>query len=173
MSATDIHAFPLEVYERIFHFLDPASHLDFALADKHLYFYSYGTLKHHEECHKLYHPCLELTEDTLPGLLRTIATDHIAAWHVRTVEGLDRSRGYQTELMDEAPLRALESLIQAKMISSRMPVFGIRQMRNGYQEALQLALIALCPRLHTLKSRSFFRNFGYLHEDTEEAKDLL
>lgn len=170
-SAMDIHMFPLEVYERIFRFLDSASHLDFALADKHIYSYSLNILKHHRECYKQYNTCSDLTAETLANLLRIVAVDHIAAWHVRSIQAIHPIVDYQSShICGETKLRALVDTVQSSMISNDVPVFGGARMRRGDQEALQTALVVLCPQLWTLDCREFFTALKS-REDEDEEKD--
>lgn len=151
----DIHGFPLEVYERIFQFLDPASHLDLALADKHLYTHAHNILEHHQKCHESFQIYNDWRAESLARALRVIAVDHIAAWHVRTVRDAIAKDKDLSSPVDDSELSALVDRIHATMVANDIPVFGLEEMRRGNQEALQVALMALSPQLHTFHTRHF------------------
>ncbi|KAI9709466.1 MAG: hypothetical protein M1820_003226 [Bogoriella megaspora] len=168
MSATFIHTLPVEIHAMIFRFLDPASHLDFALADKTLYARSNKVLKHHQECFRSYRLCAEWDATTLVDRLRAVAVDHIAAWHVRTVEGLHAAVLCQNRFIDEPELGALADLVHATMHANSIPAFAISRIRSRNQEALLAALVALCPQLHTLKLREFHTTYRDSKEEEEE-----
>ena len=84
--------------------------------------------------------------------LRAVVANHIAAWHVRGVDRLHTAIFYQNRFVDEPELfnlGKLADLIHATINANNIPAFAIFRMRSGYSKALQVALVAMCPHLHS------------------------
>jgi hypothetical protein len=153
-----IHSVSLELFEKIYRYLDPASHLDFALTDKHIFRYSNGILERHRRYHQSYHTFSEQDPESLTNLLRNVAMDHVAAWHIRTFEGLNARTRYIVPALNEAEPTNLAKNFNTAMITNGFPAFSLDRMQtNGYfLEVIQTAILALSTGLHTIKSTAFF-----------------
>jgi hypothetical protein len=154
--AAGIRTLSVEIIERIYHYLAPASHLDFALADKHLLHYSHGILERHYKYYCSYQTCTDEDPEALLSILRNVATDHIAAWHLRNFKGFDTSILQTSYRAKEVELIALAKTVHAAMVVNGIPPFSLRRLRNGDFESLQTALLALSTGLHTVQSTHFF-----------------
>jgi hypothetical protein len=165
-----IHNFPLEILERVYRHLDPASHLDFALTDKHIFYHSQQILEHHRECHQSYQTCSVQSPESLFSLLRIVTLDHIAAWHIRIFEGLNATDEKSSQL--EAGRSPMVELFCSKLLANSTPLFGISRVESGDQEALQTTLLTLCYRIHTIKSTRFFPALGDEDEDYVGSDNL-
>jgi hypothetical protein len=166
--ATTFHLFSVELVAKIYRYLDPASHLDFALTDKHIFLYSYDILERHRKHRQSYRTLTDGSPETLIRALRNVATDHIAAWHIRTFEGLNASEVPPNYDATEAELVVLTKTVHDAMVANGIPAFSLRRLRNGDFNALQTALLALSMGLHTVKSTKFFP----VPEDIDEEESL-
>jgi hypothetical protein len=153
---TTIHSLSVELVENIYRHLDPASHLDFALADKHIFRYSHAILKRHGKYHHSYNTLTDDDPNALISVLHNVATDHIAAWHIRTFKGLNASKRHIKMRASEVELNALARTVHAAMVSNGIPAFSLLRLRNGDIEALQTAILALCTGPHAIQSTDFF-----------------
>ena len=87
MLATPLlHALPAELIQRIYDFLDPSSHYDFALTSKRIAHYSRDVLAHHGECHRHYFSCTLGSRQSTTALLRTLLQDRVAAYYVKNID---------------------------------------------------------------------------------------
>lgn len=176
MSGTNLSTLPVEVLEAIYRVLDPASHLNLALTNKHIYAQSERLIKHHQKWASNYfcNPYCDWSAETLTRTLRTIAADHVAAWHVTWIKGLYPDDEYEQKPLEGVQLRQLVDFVEAKMKVNDIPVFALEEMREGKLEALQVAFIALCPQIYTLgaNEQGSFRPYGDGRDGRARAQNL-
>jgi hypothetical protein len=153
-----LHSLSLELVENIYRYLGPASHLDFALIDKHIFHFSNRTLERHRECHQSYRNFTEQDPESLINLLENVTKDHVAAWHIRTFEGLNARPGYTAQLSHESASVALAKKFYAAMTANKFPPFKLDRMRTDRYlfEVIQTAILAFSTGIHTIKSKLFF-----------------
>lgn len=169
-----IHDLSVELIEQIYRHLDPSSHFDFAIVSKHIYAYSFNIL----EKHRKYHQSYRSINQPLPGkylsVLYNVAKDHVAAWHVRSINGFNyvNNRSPKYNWCNERVVD-LANMVRSIMRANNIPVFSLRRLRDGYFGAAEPVVFALCSRLHTIK---FCRLFppplqGRIDSDSEEDED--
>ncbi len=191
MSLLDL---PAELVQRIYSFLDPSSHLDFALCCRTVAALARDVLARHQTCHKLHLTYADRPfQDARKNLLK-IAQDHIRAWHVRTFEiwndieeaeetwsaanpadALHRPRTPEESLGPTVYSRSELSLI-ADSLRNAVPDLPLNisvccfRIQAGDSQMLRLATLLLCPRVKTIKfSRFPVDNLG----ETEFSADKL
>lgn len=86
---------PAELTTRVLHFLDPGSHINFALTCHLLNERSQAVLDRHADCHARYAATSDILPSTLPRLLLSGARDYIALWHVRALEFWGSRRSWE------------------------------------------------------------------------------
>lgn len=170
MATIDI--LPLELISQIYKFLDPASHLDFAITSKHIFKYSSDLLAHHRRCHVLYRLCSDRDLNAFPRLLLNIAKDHIVAWHIRIFEVWNASAFYHHSTHERSRLSAFfESEINsiAPLLRNRIRAAGIQPWffeDDGLilkdLGALEALMFAMCTRLQSIKfvQSAFVRGYA-------------
>ncbi|KAF2668717.1 hypothetical protein BT63DRAFT_440818 [Microthyrium microscopicum] len=158
--AMGIDSLPLELVQSIYRYLDPAYHLNFALTNKKIFNQSQSTLENHQKCSRSFRNwSFGTSRDNngvgLVDLLSTVAFDHVAAWHVQTLELKYNSTTEIIDAVSESSLQAVTRLVNAAMTANGIPAFTLRRIREGNVEALQFALIAFSSGLHTLKLENY------------------
>lgn len=172
-----LHSLPAELVLRIHYFLDPGSHLNFSLTDKHIHNCSSDILTHHQRCSERCRECLSEEVESFLKLLSQVATDPIAAWHVRHIKATggehldtsddsprastDREAAYDifidgattiSEILRNGTGLAGVNLNQNYVQSSDNQVAHLRDLLRSYHwEVLQVLFFALCPRLRSIK----------------------
>lgn len=157
--------------------IHPATHLNFALASSRLYKSCQGLLSHHKKCADRYGVQSDILPLTVPALLRTVLSDPVAAWHIRSLEFWGHRRIYShwttyglywyeahggKVRLDESDLAssyysadqlAAYGLLLVSLLycSASDAALLLDLVRHGSQEPLKVLLIALCPRLRSLK----------------------
>ena len=86
MAPTSLLNLPSELLDGIIDVLQPGDHFNFAATCKRCYELSKNLLAHHRHCHREYQACSDLLPLTVLRLIRTLASDPIAAWHIRDLE---------------------------------------------------------------------------------------
>ncbi|KAL9106409.1 MAG: hypothetical protein Q9227_008551 [Pyrenula ochraceoflavens] len=164
MSVNDL---PLELILRIYDFLTPASHLNFAVINKKIAAYSRPVLDHHRRCCEKgsdsyivswsdYHRFLVrgkygaifLKQKPILDLLKRISNDSIASWHLRNLD-LRKAKPFDgtSHSSSEAALEMLCKSIYARIYYAPFAIFDLRRSR----EAQEIALLALCSRVNALQ----------------------
>jgi hypothetical protein len=164
----------LELVENIYRYLDPASHLNFALINKHTFHFSSGILNRHRDCHRSYRNFTEQNPESLVELLENVVKDHVVAWHVRTFQELNSRTWHTDTIIDEAKYTALAKRFYAAMAVNGFPAFRLDRLQlDGllFIETIQTAILALSTGLHTLKSTAFVPDLG--HVANESVTDNL
>ena len=156
---------PPELIIRIYDFLDPGSHLAFALTSQKLHTYSKDILQHHRECHSRYRLCTDENWRVIQDTLKTVATDHIAAWHLRYFRAMFTVEG-GVETVDE------ETIPLGNVVRNKLCAIGLEQlldlelettkslMLRRSEEATQTLIFALCSGLDTVDLEFFPLPFG-------------
>ncbi|KAK3715107.1 hypothetical protein LTR37_007317 [Vermiconidia calcicola] len=160
-----IHSLPTELILCIYYFLDPGSHLDFAITSKQLARQSEDVLAHHRECRKVYDTSVIPSPERSTSLLwDKVVEDRVAAWHVRkltihdrdaSLDWMDSQQRFEMGLDAD---RLLEPVIWRNLVQSLMEHASIATIGNVARELEQgslcfkqaLLITALCSRLRTL-----------------------
>lgn len=192
IDTMSLHDLPPELITRIYDFLDPSFHLNFALTDKHLASYSSDLLGYHRKCHELYSQIKDNRQDVLQNLLVDVASNPIIAYHVRTLE-LWAERNVDNDLnlpalesYDDAFVAAANKIWlwrqlwgypdQTHSISElrgRRPLKSRGRLELGKKDVLRVLLATRCPRLRCLKYRSFSAALPDEYADQRSGEDWV
>jgi hypothetical protein len=170
MMSAAIHSLPVELLEKIYGHLDPASHLNFALVDKYIFHYSRSILERHVKYNKSYAILADLHPADLITVLRDVAVDHIAAWHLQAFQGLNSKILQTTYRPCETELVEVCKAAKNAMGTNGLPTLGavgLNRIRKGDFEAIQVAILALSSGLKTFKSDDFL-----CRVDTDKIDDV-
>lgn len=171
---------PAELLIHVIGYLPPSAHLDFALTSRFCAACSRDVLRYHRECAQQYGVISDLSSHTVPSVLRTVISDPMVAWHVRSFEswGMRNSwHDWKEFVIPDAEGRHLDTnaaqhdgtsrdssfwsteeysyferyLASDICYSATMSHFRSRRdVERGDDTALRVLLAAHCPRLSEL-----------------------
>lgn len=171
---------PAELLVHIIGYLPPSAHFDFALTSRFCAACSRDVLRYHRKCAQQYSVISNLSPLTVPSVLRTVISDPIIAWHVRSVESWGTrsswiewkefvTPGAEGDHLDTRVAQQdgtsldsgfwssmeydyFERFLLLDMCNSATEArfWGRRQPERGDDAALRSLLVAHCPRMDGL-----------------------
>lgn len=192
-SSPSILDLPPELITHIIDYTHHSEHFNFASTCRFLHNCSKDVLEAHRKTHKEYHTCSDVLPTTVPNLLRKVLDDPMVAWHVKSLEIYEMRdcwawwrpcqfvaeksssvRGSSEPLpyaLDQDERARCLEVFREELFFTESDLEKARiDFEAGNDAPMKALIVALCPRLESLK---FSRDLKVSGREAFDRVDVL